>query len=125
MPILGILNPFGAKAAFEGRNVLALHSTQYTDIDPGKRNPILQKSPAYIPIQASYDTHYIYVSSQTGVFGKYTVVDGNEEKAMEGEFSTTSGIEQKINISSLPEGDYTLQVTIGEQTLEGDFHVGK
>ena len=84
-----------------------------------------QKSPAYIPLQASYDTHYIYVSSQTSVFGKYMVVDGNDEKALEGGFNTNSNVEQKIDISSLPEGDYTLQVTIGEQTLEGDFHVGE
>ena len=120
-----LLNPIITKAADERKTDLALN-IQYGDVvDKENDWNTPRKSPAYIPIQASYDTHYIYVSSQASISGKYVVVDSNDGKALEGVFATTPGEERKININSLSEGDYKLEVTLGELTLEGDFHVGE
>ena len=80
-----------------------------------------QKSSAYIPFQTSYDTHYIYVSSRTSIFGTYKIKDNGEEALAEGVFTVTPGNRQTINITTLPEGEYTLEMTIGEETLEGNF----
>ena len=120
-----LLNPIITNAADNDKVILILHFPKYSDIDPDEGCPILQKSPIHIPLQASYDTHYIYVSSQASISGKYVVANSNEGMALEGIFTATPGEEQKINISSLPEGEYKLKVMFGELTLEGDFNVEK
>lgn len=125
LSVSALLNPIITNAADNDKMILILHFQRYADIDPDKQTPIVQKSPAYIPLQASYDTHYIYVSSQASISGKYVVENSSGEKALEGVFTTTPVEEQKINISSLPEGEYKLKVTLGELTLEGDFNVGE
>lgn len=90
-------------------------------IDPKDSQIPHQRTPALIPIHASYDTHYVYVSSMTCVCGTYKIIDASETKVSEGIVSTSSSIEQKIKISSIPEGEYKLQLVVGEQTYEGSF----
>lgn len=120
-----LLNPIITNAADE-RNTDLILNIQYGDVvDKENDWNCPRKSPTYIPIQATYDTHYIYVSSQASISGKYEVSDGDDVKALEGTFAITPGEEGKINISSLPEGEYKLKVTLGGLTLEGDFHVEK
>lgn len=100
--------------------IISLQLSQ-NGIDPDKSYLPHQRTPAYIPIQASYDTYYIYVSSKMSISGTYKIIDASETKVSEGIVSTTSTTEQKINISSLSEGEYKLQLLVGDQTYEGTF----
>lgn len=93
------------------------------NVDPRDYCNRHHRSPAYIPFQTSYDTHYIYVSSRTSIFGTYKIKDNGEEALAEGVLTVTPGNRQTINISTLPEGEYTLEMTIGEQTFEGSFYI--
>ena len=108
--------------------ILNIHPNGKIDKNNERNNP--RKSSAYIPLQASYDENYIYVASRISItdahiISTYSLKNDNGEKVSEGVLSVASGEEQKISISSLPDGEYKLEVTLGEQTYEGNFGIGE
>lgn len=108
--------------------ILKINPNGKIDKNKDRKNP--RKNSAYIPFQALYDKNYIYVVSRISIseahiISTYGLKNDNGEKVSEGVLSVASGSEQKISISSLPDGEYKLEVTLGEQTYEGNFGIGE
>lgn len=104
------------------RTNIILGIQQWSNIDPNTEKPILRKSPIYIPIEATFDMEYLYIKSLENISCTYRIINANNLKSVEGILSIVQNCEKRIDITSLPEGEYKIEFAVGEYIFEGHFY---